>query len=138
MEHIHSLRLEDEENALWKHCLVEHGGEKAELAMTVVGVHKNPLVRQVNEAVRITLSKAHCIMNSKSEWHQLPLVWIILMSNLQEDQGTGSGISSRKGWKGGGGQSGGKNPHLFSAVSSFTYELTILNTILHRNVCFGV
>ena len=88
---MNSLRLEDEENALWKHCLVQHGGEKAEFSMIVVGVHRTPLVRQVNEAVRIIISKAHCIMNSKTEWHQAPLVRIIPMSGLQEDQGIGRG-----------------------------------------------
>ena len=87
---MNSLRLEDEENALWKHCLVQHGGEK-ELSMMVVGVQRTSLVRQANEAVRITISKAHWIMNSKTEWHQAPLVRIILMSGLQEDQGTGRG-----------------------------------------------
>ena len=94
---MNSLRLEDQYNALWKHCLVEHGGEKAELAMTVVGVHRTPLVRQVNEAVRIILSKAHCIMNSRSEWHQAPLFRIIPVSGLQEDQGTGSGSLQQEG-----------------------------------------
>ena len=29
-EHLDALRLEDEENPLWKHCLIEHGGVKAE------------------------------------------------------------------------------------------------------------
>ena len=28
-EHLDALRLEDDENPLWKHCLVEHGGTKA-------------------------------------------------------------------------------------------------------------
>ena len=59
--------------------------------MLVVGVHRTPLVRQVNEAVRIIISRAECIMNSKSEWHQAPLVRVIPMSGLQEDQGTGRG-----------------------------------------------
>ena len=30
MEHQDALRLEDEENALWKYCLVQHSGIKAE------------------------------------------------------------------------------------------------------------
>ena len=36
-EHLDALRLEDDENPLWKHCLVEHGGTKAEFSMKVVG-----------------------------------------------------------------------------------------------------
>ena len=91
VEHMNSLRLEDEENPLWKHCLVAHRGIKAEFKMLVVGVHRTPLVRQINEAVRIIISRAECIMNSKSEWHQAPLVRVIPMSGLQEDQGIGRG-----------------------------------------------
>ena len=45
MEHQDALRLEDEENALWKQCIrmVQHSGIKAEFCMTVVGVHRTPL-----------------------------------------------------------------------------------------------
>ena len=56
--------------------------------MKVLNVHRTALVRQVNEAVRIIISKADCIMNSKTEWHQAPLVRIIPVSGLQEEQGT--------------------------------------------------
>ena len=91
IEHQNALRLEDEENPLWKHCLVQHGGFKAEFCMMVVGVHRTPLVRQVNEAVRIVITKADCVMNSKSEWHQAPLIRILPMTGLQEDQGAGRG-----------------------------------------------
>ena len=69
IKHQDALRLEDEENDLWKRCLVQHGGVKAEFSMTVVGVHRTPLVRQVNEAVKIVLTKADCVINSKNEWH---------------------------------------------------------------------
>ena len=74
-------------------------------------VHKTPLVRQVNEAVRIIISKAECIVNSKSEWHQAPLVRIVPMSGLQEDQGAARGSLQQGGerrkapvWRRGGGQ----------------------------------
>ena len=91
IEHRDALRLEDEENALWKHCLVQHGGIKAKFSMKVIKVHRSPLVRQVNEAVRIIISKADCIMNSKTEFHQAPLVRIIPVTGLQEEQGAGRG-----------------------------------------------
>ena len=32
-QHQNALRLEDEENALWKHCLVEHNGMEAKFSM---------------------------------------------------------------------------------------------------------
>ena len=77
--------------------MVQHGGVRAEFCMTVVGVHRTPLVRQVNEAVRIVLSRADCVMNSKNEWHQAPLVRIIPMTGLQEDQGIGRGSLDQQG-----------------------------------------
>jgi hypothetical protein len=107
IEHRDALRLEDEENPLWKHCLVEHQGVKAEFGMKVLGVHRSPLVRQVNEAVRIIISKAQCIMNSKTEFHQAPLVRIIPVSGLQEEQGTGRGSLQQAGRGGGRGRGRG-------------------------------
>ena len=65
--------------------------------MKVLGVHRSPLVRQVNEAVRIIISKAHCIMNSKTEFHQAPLVRIIPVSGIKEEQGTGRGSLQQAG-----------------------------------------
>ena len=65
--------------------------------MTVVGVHRTPLVQQVNEAVRIAITKPDCVMISKNEWHQAPLVRIIPMTGLQEDQGAGRGILGQQG-----------------------------------------
>ena len=44
-------------------------------------------MRQVNEAVRIIIAEADCIMNSKTEWHPAPLIRIIPVSVLQEEQG---------------------------------------------------
>ena len=45
--------------------------------------------RQVNEAVRIEISTADCIMNSKAEWHQAPLVRVVPVTGLQEEQVAG-------------------------------------------------
>ena len=52
------LRLREEENPLWKHCLVEHEGRTAEFSMKQTNVFGSCLVRQVNEAVRIEMSTA--------------------------------------------------------------------------------
>ena len=91
LEHKSAIRLEDEENALWKHCMIQHGAVPAEFSMKVVGVHRICLVRQVNEAVRIMISEAGCIMNSKSEFHQAPLVRVVPTTGLLEEQGSGGG-----------------------------------------------
>ena len=45
------------------------------------------LSKQCNEAVRITESKAEIVMNSKSEWHQAPIVRVIPTAGLLADQG---------------------------------------------------
>ena len=55
--------------------------------MEVLGVFYTCLVRQVNEGVRIQRSKAHCVMNSKSEFHQHPVVRIAPLRGIQEEQG---------------------------------------------------
>ena len=101
IEHLAAMRLEDDENALWKHCQIDHDGRIAEFSMTVLRSHRTPLVTQVDEAVRIVISRAECIMNSKSEWHQAPLVRIIPVSGLQEDQGAGRGSLQQGGERGG-------------------------------------
>ena len=60
------LRLEEEDNALWKHCRMEHNSEKVEFSMKVLGSFQTAMARQVNEGVRIKRSKADCLMNSHS------------------------------------------------------------------------
>ena len=105
-QHMDSLRLQDEENALWKHCLVEHDGELAEFSMKSVGVFTSCLVRQINEAVRIAMSQTECVMNSKSEFHQAPLIRIIPVMGLVEEQGAGGEPSQMVGGRRRGGVGG--------------------------------
>ena len=45
--------------------------------MRVLGCFSGCLERQVDEAVRIGSSKADSIMNSKTEFHQAPLVRVV-------------------------------------------------------------
>ena len=69
--------------------MVEHGSTRADFSMKVLGVFWSCLSRQVNEAVRIEMSTADCIMNSKAEWHQAPLVRVVPVTGLQEEQVAG-------------------------------------------------
>ena len=85
-EHRAACRLKNEENALYKHCLLEHGGMQAEFSMRVSGRFSSCLVRQVNEAVRIGMSEDDCLMNSKAEFHQAPLVRVVATTGLQDGQ----------------------------------------------------
>ena len=39
-EHEDAVRLGDQDNALYKHCVLEHGGAKAELSMRIEGARK--------------------------------------------------------------------------------------------------
>ena len=110
-QHAAALRLEDEENALWKHCLVEHEGVKAEFSMKQTNVFNSCLARQVNEAVRIEMSTADCVMNSKAEFHQAPLVRVVPVTGLLEEQEAGAdprqpGGRGRGAGRRGGGQEG--------------------------------
>ena len=89
-QHQSALRLKDEENALWKHCLVEHNGMEAEFSMKQTNVFNSCLARQVNEAVRIEMSTADCVMNSKAEFHQAPLVRVVPVTGLLEEQEAGA------------------------------------------------
>ena len=56
--------MEDGEN----YCEIDHGGRRARFSMSILRIHRTPLVRKVNEAVRIIISSAKCIMNSKTEF----------------------------------------------------------------------
>ena len=58
--------------------------------MKQTNVFKTYLVRQVNEAVRIEMSNADCILNSKAEFHQAPLVRVVPVTGLLEDQEAGA------------------------------------------------
>ena len=77
LEHLAALRLEDEDNTMWKHCVVEHDGNRAEFETKMLKILKSCLDRQVNEAVRIITTKADIVMNSKSEFCQAPIIRVV-------------------------------------------------------------
>ena len=108
LDHQDGLRLEHEENPLWKHCTLEHGGEKVEFKMKALRSFKSCLLRQVNEAVRISSSRADIMLNSKSEFHQAPLTRLVAYRGLHGDQGEDQGrVSLAAG--GSRGQGGGRS-----------------------------
>ena len=80
----------------WKHCLVQHVGVRPEFSMLVVGVHKSPLVRQVNKAVPIMILKSDCIIDSQTKFRQAPLVRVVPMSGLKRSRGQGEADSFRE------------------------------------------
>ena len=66
--------------------MVEQGGVRANISMKALGVFQNCLSRQLNEAVRIAMLTADSIVNSKAEWHQVPLLRVVPVTGLQEEQ----------------------------------------------------
>ena len=72
--------------------------------MKQTNVFRSCLVRQVNEAVRIEMSTADSVMNSRSEFHQALLVRVVTLNGLVEEQGVG--VDPRQ--PGGGGRGRGR------------------------------
>ena len=63
---------------------------------------KSPLMRQVNEPVRISSSRADMLLNSKNKFHQAPLTRLVALTGLQGDQGEDNlGVFPRAGGRGG-------------------------------------
>ena len=65
---------------------MEHGGREADFRMDLVSAHSSCLERQVHEIVRIVGTKAEVILNNKSDFQQAPLVRLVAMTGLQEEQ----------------------------------------------------
>lgn len=86
LEHQDNLRRELEDSPLWKHCTLEHDGEKVQFHMKALRSFKSCLTRQVNEPVRILSSKADMLLNSKNEFHQAPLTRLVAVTGLQGSQ----------------------------------------------------
>ena len=85
---------------MWKHCLVEHDGREAEFEMKVLRTFKSCLDRQVNEAVRINISKADIVMNSKSEFRQAPVKRVVPAWPGEEAGGRPGGEAGGRPWAG--------------------------------------
>ena len=103
LEHKQGLKQKSEKSALWKHCVSEHSSQEAEFSMKIIQSHSSCLSRQVHESVRISRTEAEFILNSKSEFHQAPLVRVVATTGLQEEQSTASsqGLGERTGGRSG-------------------------------------
>ena len=110
LEHQQNLQDENADSPLWKHCTLEHNNEKVEFSMKTLKGYKSCLDRQVNEAVRVTSSRAHTLLNSKNEFHQTPIIRVVAASGLHGDQGESQEATiatSWDGWRGRGQGRGG-------------------------------
>ena len=70
LKHTANFRGKHSDSPLWKHSQLEHQGSlDVSFSMKVVRYFREPLTRQVNEAVRISKYGAATQLNSKTEWH---------------------------------------------------------------------
>ena len=63
--------------------------------------YKSWLDRQVNEAVRVTSSRADTLLDSKNEFHQTPIIRVVAASGLHGDQGESQEATIASSWRGG-------------------------------------
>ena len=74
LEHEDGLEKQKDDNPLWKHCLIQHGGRQVKFKMTCLQSFKTAFLRQVNEGVRIACCGADICLNSKMQFHQPAIV----------------------------------------------------------------
>ena len=98
MEHLQGVRTRSLKSPLLKHCILEHGGREADFRMDLVSSHSSCLERQIHEIVRIGGTKVEVILNSKSDFQQAPLVRLVAMTGLQEEQSSRVEAGGRQ-WK---------------------------------------
>ena len=61
---------------MWRHCLEKHKGEVKVFRMDVLDTFKrNPMLRQVTEAVRICHTKKEELINRKEEYRSTQQRW---------------------------------------------------------------
>ena len=100
LEHLDGLSKEREDNPLWKHCQIQHGGLKVKFKMICLKSFKTAFLRQINEGVRIACCEADMFMNSKSEFHQPSIVKVTnSLGNPNEEQ-TGAQRGAGRGGRG--------------------------------------
>ena len=72
-EHMQKYERKDESSFIYKHQVEQHNSQPANFGMRVARSFKDPLSRQVTEAIMIKNHKG-TLLNSKAEFHQAPLV----------------------------------------------------------------
>ena len=105
LEHQEGLDKEREDNPLWKHCQIQHGGRKVKFVMKCLKSFRTSFMRQVNEGVRIACCNADICMNSKMQFHQPAIVRVTAaLGNINDDQ---TSLNFQPRGRGGGGRSRG-------------------------------
>ena len=67
-EHIEDLNLRKDSSDMWQHCKEKHSGELKKFKMDIIESFKrDPLLRQVSEATRISRADKTKLINKKEE-----------------------------------------------------------------------
>ena len=74
-EHEKKLEKKDEGSFMFRHQVERHDSKPVEFEMKVVKSSRDPLPRQVTEAILIKNHQGE-ILNSKSEWNAPPIIRI--------------------------------------------------------------
>ena len=82
-EHVAQLERRSEKSVLFKHKMSAHQNENVKFKMEITGQFKDALTRQANEAVRISHTANHELLNSKSEFNHPPTARIIVEKKKQ-------------------------------------------------------
>ena len=82
-EHVAQLERRSEKSVLFKHKMSAHQNEHVKFKMEITGQFKDALTRQANEAVRISNTANHQLLNSKSEFNHPPTARIIVEKKKQ-------------------------------------------------------
>ena len=77
-EHIKQLKQQSDQSPLYKHQALHHPREANKWHFSIVSTFRDPLTRQVNEAVRISKLPPSAVLNSKSEFNRAPLIRITI------------------------------------------------------------
>jgi hypothetical protein len=88
-EHDQAVNNKYMNNALAKHCAIQHNGNRAKFSMRVTGTYRTCLERQEAEAVKIRRAQAtvDILMNSRNDFHQPPIRRVVTeLGNSQMDQ----------------------------------------------------
>ena len=87
LEHQDGLNKQKEDNPLWKHSLIQHGGRQVNFKMKCLKSFNSAFMRQVNEGVRIACCEGDICMNSKMQFHQPAIVRVTAsLGNANDDQ----------------------------------------------------
>ena len=80
-EHETDYRNHLEKSHMWKHCVTEHNSEEQTFNMHIDrNFRKDPLLRQITEAIAIQDTDEELRMNSRSEWNQRSIPRITINS----------------------------------------------------------